>query len=419
MYFGCLWPWGGKSPRSSKLHKTDKRKAERDKKTTNGGSYQTKEDETNRDNGSGTDDEDITTDERQTDSPWDESVRHIGGLLARWVPYMLLRAFLFVVFTVCVKSLDKSSLGGNSLTTAMGIYGLSKPETAWPAVILTIINAIPATVNWFSTDWVNKTTSTFPQVRFQSPISDEEAFVIPRYLPTLKSYIAQWNAMEENSKLSLNMAHTFQRAMEEAKLLERINDGVMTDTKSRFTRHYGQLGHLHVDIERAIIDIADRDDTTTSWLGGVLTTDYPYARAKSHRTRMLSIIDDMINARKSEIKDMGAELMALAELETNNESHGAICKLRSKTLEGIPSSSKMTKDIHAKANVMCNSSMRSKVALNMALDAFRKNLGSLETVQESLSELQHDRAKTFEKALLSHSDLLMKAMRELAKFGNG
>ncbi|KAI8718228.1 hypothetical protein NCS52_00601000 [Fusarium sp. LHS14.1] len=262
------------------------------------------------------------------------------------------------------------------------------------------------------------TMSTIPQARFMSPISAEEAFVIPEYLTTLKSSIPRSNVMNGNFRLPQAMEDSFRRAMKEADLLKEIHYGLLTDVKLRFDGHYDQLGQLHIDIERAIIDIADRNETTTSYFGGLFTKDWPYARARRHHTALLSINSDMIETSKLESDRLSELLKELDVLETQEERHGAICGLRSNTLKSIRRWTKETKDIRAEVKVMCNSAKRSKVKLRMAEKALREHLASIGAIRTVLSKLHHDQAKTLEMALLSYCKSLLEAMRRLAEFGN-
>ncbi|KAL6364049.1 hypothetical protein LRP88_03482 [Fusarium phalaenopsidis] len=212
---------------------------------------------------------------------------------------------------------------------------------------------------------------------------------------------------------------SFRRAMKEAELFKEIHDGLMTDVKLRFAGHYDQLGQLHIDIERAIIDIDDRNETKMSYFGGLFTTDQPYARARSHHRTLLSIINDMIETSKSERDRLIKLLKELRAFETHEEPHGAICGLRSETLKSIQRWTKDTKDIRAEVKVMCNSSKRFKVKLWMMLEALRDQLVSINAVLQGLRSLQHDQAKTLEAALLSYCKSLLEAMRRLAEYGNG
>ncbi|KAJ4191026.1 hypothetical protein NW755_005237 [Fusarium falciforme] len=243
------------------------------------------------------------------------------------------------------------------------MLAMAQPGVGWPAVGLALIDVVPAVLNWWSTDSKNRTMSTIPQVRFISPISAEEAFVIPEYLTTLKSSITRLNVMDENFGLPPAMEDSFRRAMKEAELFKEIHDGLMTDMKLRFAGHYDQLGQLHIDIERAIIDIADRNETKTSYFCGLFTRDQPYARARNHHKSLRSITDDMLETTISEMKLLARYLEKLRVFETNAEPHGAICGLRSETLKSVQRWTKKTKDIRAEVKVMCNSSERSKVKL--------------------------------------------------------
>ncbi|KAH7249556.1 hypothetical protein B0J15DRAFT_468089 [Fusarium solani] len=284
---------------------------------------------------------------------------------------------------------------------------MAQPGAGWPAVGLAVMDAVPAFLNWWSTDSKNRTTSTIPQARFISPISAEEAFVIPEYLTTLKSSITRSNVMDGNFRLPPAMENSFRRAMKEAKLFKEIHDGLMTDVKLRFAGHYDQLGQLLIDIERAIIDIADRNETKTSYFGGLFTTDQPYARARRHHTTLLSITNDMIETSEFERDRLIELLEELRVFETHEEHHGAICGLRSKTLKSIQRWTKKTKDVRVEVKVMCNSSKRSK------------HLVSIDAVRQGLLTLQHDQAKTLETALLGYCKSLLEAMRRLAESGNG
>ncbi|UPL01437.1 hypothetical protein LCI18_012371 [Fusarium solani-melongenae] len=271
---------------------------------------------------------------------------------------------------------------------AFKMWTMTRPGVGWPSVFLVAIDAAPGFLNWWSTDSKNRTISTIPQARFISPISAEEAFVIPEYLTTFKSSITRLNDMDGNFALPPAMEDSLQRAIKEAKLFKEIHDGWMTDMKLRFNGHYDQLSQLHIDIERSIIDIADRSETKTSYFGGLFTRDQPYARARNHHKSLRSITDDMSKATKSEMKRLG---------NYNKKLH----------------------DLRADVKVMCNSSKRSKVKLDMAKEALKHHLGSIDAVRRGLLALQHDQAKTLETALLNYCKSLLEAMRRLAEFGNG
>ncbi|WAO88993.1 Hypothetical protein NCS54_00636500 [Fusarium falciforme] len=278
---------------------------------------------------------------------------------------------------------------------------MAQPGVGWPSVGLALINVDPAVLNWWSTDSKNRTMSTIPQARFISPISAEKAFVIPEYLTTLKSSITRLNVMDGNFALPPAMEDSFRRAMKEAELFKEIHDGLMADVKLRFAGHYDQLSQFHIDIERSIIDIADRNETKTSYFCGLFTTDQPYDRARSHHRTLLSITIDMIKTSKDE-RDRLIEF--LEEL---------------RTLKSIQRWTKKTKDMRAEVKVMCNSSKRSKVKLWMAVGALKRHLASINPVRQGLLALQHDQAKTLETALFSYCKSLLEAMRRLAEFGNG
>ncbi|EEU42358.1 uncharacterized protein NECHADRAFT_79846 [Fusarium vanettenii 77-13-4] len=390
MRFSRPFPWGGRSSGSSKRPKSRKR----DKKHQRKGPFQ----------GLG------------------NGLRDVGSFLAQVlsnpdVQYLVPWALALFVGIQIHKWLDPHTPGDGFWGNLMAM-GIAQPGAAWPAAILGIAHVVPAVLNWWTTESMNRTMSAIPQARFMSPISAEEAFVIPEYLTTLESSIPQSNVVNGNFRLPQAMEASFRRAMQEADLLKEIHDGLMTDVKLRFDGHYDQLSQLHIDIERAIIDIADRNETT-SYFGGLFTKDWPYARARSHYTALLSINNDMIETSKLERGRLIELLEELDVFETQEERHGAICGLRSKTLKSIRRWTKETKDIRAEVKVICNSSKRSKVKLWMAEGALRRHLRSIDAVREGLLELHHDQAKTLEAALLGYCKSLLEAMRRLAEFGNG
>ncbi|KAL2687903.1 hypothetical protein Neosp_005472 [[Neocosmospora] mangrovei] len=391
MRFSRPFPWGGRSSGSSKPPKSRKR----DKKHQRKRPFQ----------GLG------------------NGLRDVGRFLAQvlsnpYVQYLMPWVLLLFVGIQILKWLDPHTLGDGFWGNLMAM-GIAQPGAAWPAAILGIAHVVPAVLNWWTTESMNRTMSAIPQARFMSPISAEEAFVIPEYLTTLKSSIPRSNVINGNFRVPQAMEVSFRRAMQEADLLKEIHDGLMTDVKLRFDGHYDQLSQLHIDIERAIIDIADRNETTTSFFGRLFTKDQPYARARRHYTALLSINNDMINASELEFDRLIKLLEELGVFETPKERHGAICGLRSKILKSIQRWTKETKDIRAEVKVMCNSSKRSKVKLGMAREALRDHLASIEALHEVLSELHHDQAKTLEAALLGYCKSLLEAMRRLAEFGNG
>lgn len=364
-----LLPWGRRSSGSPKRPKSSKR----DKKTKN------VEHESSNDTDSNSDNEGITTKERQTNSPfqglgnglWDVGRFVVQALSNPRVQYMIPWALFVFICIQIPKWLDPRA-AGDSFWGNLKMLAMAQPGAGWPAVGLAVMDAVPAFLNWWSTDSKNRTTSPIPQARFISPISAEEAFVIPEYLTTLKSSITRSNVMDGNFRLPPAMENSFRRAMKEAKLFKEIHDGLMTDVKLRFAGHYDQLGQLLIDIERAIIDIADRNETKTSYFGGLFTTDQPYARARRHHTTLLSITNDMIETSEFERDRLIELLEELRVFETHEERHGAICGLRSKTLKSIQRWTKKTKDVRAEVKVMCNSSKRSKVKLWMAVGALRR-----------------------------------------------
>ncbi|KAI8672001.1 hypothetical protein NCS56_00662400 [Fusarium sp. Ph1] len=385
-----LLPWGRRSSESSKRPKSSKR----DNKSKN------VEHESSNDTDSNSDNEGITTKERQTNSPfqglgnglWDVGRFVVQALWNPHVWYLILWALFVFICIQFSKWLDPRA-AVDSFSGTLKMFAMA--QAGWPAVGLAVMEALLAFFNWWSTDSKNRTTSTIPQARFISPISAEEAFATP--------------ALEDS----------FRRAMKEAELFKEIHDGLMTDVKLRFAGHYDQLGQLHIDIERAIIDIDDRNETKMSYFGGLFTTDQPYARARSHHRTLLSIINDMIETSKSERDRLIKLLKELRAFETHEEPHGAICGLRSETLKSIQRWTKDTKDIRAEVKVMCNSSKRFKVKLWMMLEALRDQLVSINAVLQGLRSLQHDQAKTLEAALLSYCKSLLEAMRRLAEYGNG
>ncbi|RSL72459.1 hypothetical protein CEP53_001139 [Fusarium sp. AF-6] len=405
MCFGRLWPWGGRSPASSKPRKP-KRKTKRNKKAK---SFDAKHRSSSHDHPN-SDDEGTIPNERQTDGPFQglaNGFRDVGTFLNR------------LLSNPCVSKLVESPAPGGSFLNSTVAVGMAQPAVAWPMAVFASIHSIPAILNWWTADEKNQTTSTVPKVRLLSPISTEEAFVIPEYLTKVESSITRLNIMDGNSRLSLALEDSFRRAMDEAELFKEINDGLMTDIELRFAGHHDQLAQIHVDIERAVIDIADRNDTKTSFWDRWFTTGQPYTRARRHHSTLLSITKDMIKASESEMKLLKRRVKKLAQFKTPEEHHGAICGLRSQTLQSVRRWTKETKDIRAEVKVMCNSARRSEKKLGVVVDALKNHLASVDAVNKGLSALQHDRAETLEVALLSYCKSLLEAMQRLAEFGNG
>ncbi|RSL97658.1 hypothetical protein CDV31_012936 [Fusarium ambrosium] len=407
MCFGRLWPWGGRSPASSKPQKP-KRKTKRDKKAKNFNTPRAKHGSSSHGN-SNSDDEGTIPTERQIDGPFQgltNGFRDVGIFLNQFLS------------NPWVSKLVESPAPGSSFLNNIMAVGMAQPVVAWPMAIIAFIQSVPAILNWWTADEKNKTTSTVPQVRLLSPISTEEAFVIPEYLTKVESSITRLNIMDENSRLSLALEDSFRRAMDEAELFKEINDGLMTDIELRFAGHHDQLAQIHVDIERAIIDIADRNETKTSFWLGWFTTGQPYTRARRHHSTLLSITKDMMKASESEMDRLEQYRDELDKFKTHDEHHGAICGLRSRTLKFVSRWTKETKDIRAEVKVMCNSARHSKKKLGVVVDALKNHLVSVDAVRKGLSALQHDRAETWEAALLSYCKSLLEAMQTLAKFGN-
>ncbi|RSL83546.1 hypothetical protein CEP52_016687 [Fusarium oligoseptatum] len=380
MCFGRLWPRGGRSPASSKPQKP-KRKTKRDKKAKNFNTPRAKHGSSSHSH-SNSDDEGTIPTERQTDGPFQglaNGFRDVGTFLnqvhldpsVRYMIPWVLAAFaglqVFKLFELPTPALDK-----------MMSVGMAQPAVAWPMAIMAFIQSVPAILNWWTADEKNQTTSTVPKVRLLSPISTEEAFVIPEYLTKVESSVTRSNVMD-GTRLPLALEDSFRRAMDEAELFKEINDGLMTDIELRFAGHHDQLAQIHVDIERAVIDIADRNDTKTSFWDRCFTTGQPYTRARRHHRTLLSITNDMIKASEW---------------------------------------TKETKDIRAEVKVMCDSARHSKKKLDVVFDALKDHLVSVDAVRKGLSALQHDRAETLEAALLSYCKSLLEAMQTLAKFGN-
>lgn len=314
------------------------------------------------------DHEGVATEEHQTNSLWD-----VGRFVLRalWdLRVWLILGALAVPLIIQILKWFEPRGPVNNFSSPLNMIAVM--WAGWPALIPLAMDAIQGLWSWWSTDPKNISTSIIPQARFISPISAEEAFVIPEYLTTLKSSITQSNVMDRNFRLSPTMEDSFRRAMEQAELLKGIHDGLITDVKLRFAGHYDQLGQLHVDIERAIIEIGDRNETKTSYFGGLFTTDRPYARARNHGEILRSITDEMFEASDSEMKDLAKYLKKLGVFETKEERHGAICGLRSRTLKSIKRWTKGTKDMRSGVRVMCNSSKRSTVKLCMMRDALRE-----------------------------------------------
>ncbi|RMJ16048.1 hypothetical protein CDV36_004286 [Fusarium kuroshium] len=407
MCFGRLWPRGGRSPASSKPQKP-KRKTKRDKKAKNFNTPRAKHGSSSHSH-SNSDDEGTIPTERQTDGPFQglaNGFRDVGIFLNQFLS------------NPWVSKLVESPAPGSCFLNNIMAVGMAQPVVAWPMAIIAFIQSVPAILNWWTADEKNQTTSTVPQVRLLSPISTEEAFVIPEYLTKVQSSITRLNIMDENSRLSLALEDSFRRAMDEAELFKEINDGLMTDIELRFAGHHDQLAQIHVDIERAVIDIADRNDTKTSFWDRLFTTGQPYTRARRHHSTLLSITNDMIKASESEMRLLKRHLKKLAKFKTLDEHHGAICGLRSRTLKFVSRWTKETKDIRAEVKVMCNSARHSKKKLDVVFDALKDHLVSVDAVRKGLSALQHDRAETLEAALLSYCKSLLEAMQTLAKFGN-
>ncbi|RSL91344.1 hypothetical protein CEP51_000312 [Fusarium floridanum] len=419
MCFGRLWPRGGRSPASSKPQKP-KRKTKRDKKAKNFNTPRAKHGSSSHSH-SNSDDEGTIPTERQTDGPFQglaNGFRDVGTFLnqvhldpsVRYMIPWVLAAFaglqVFKLFELPTPALDK-----------MMSVGMAQPAVAWPMAIMAFIQSVPAILNWWTADEKNQTTSTVPKVRLLSPISTEEAFVIPEYLTKVESSVTRSNVMD-GTRLPLALEDSFRRAMDEAELFKEINDGLMADIELRFAGHHDQLAQIHVDIERAVIDIADRNDTKTSFWDRCFTTGQPYTRARRHHSTLLSITNDMIKASISEMDRLEQYRDELDKFKTLDEHHGAICGLRSRTLKFVSRWTKETKDIRAEVKVMCDSARHSKKKLAVVFDALKDHLVSVDAVRKGLSALQHDRAETLEAALLSYCKSLLEAMQTLAKFGN-
>ncbi|KAI8668637.1 hypothetical protein NCS57_00675400 [Fusarium keratoplasticum] len=402
MRFGRLSSWGGRSSESSR--RTKSRKG--DKKTKNV-----------RHSDSNSDNEGITTKEHQRNG-WNVG-RFVGQALSNPTVQYLMPGALFAFACILIAQWLTPREAGDGFWDTLKTWAMAQPGVGWPSVAMAFIDRFPGVLNWWSTDSKNRTISTIPQARFISPISAEEAFVIPEYLTTLKSSITRSDVMDRDFALPPAMERSFRRAMKEAELFKEIHDGLMTDVKLTFAGHYDRLSQLHIDIERSIIDIADRKETKTSYFCGLFTKDQPYARARNHHKSLRSITDDMFEATMSEMKLLARYREKLRVFETNAEPHGAICGLRSKTLKSIQRWTKETKDIRAEVKVMCNSSKRSKVKLGVGEEALGRHLASIDAVRQGLLNLQHDQAKTLETALLSYCKSLLEAMRRLAEFGNG
>ncbi|KAJ4202300.1 hypothetical protein NW767_006259 [Fusarium falciforme] len=265
MRFSRLFSWGGRSSGSSRRTKSSKR----DKKTKN------VRHESSSDNDSNSDNEGITTKEHQRNGPfqglgnglWDVGRFIVQTLSNPNVQYLMPWA-LFVFACIQIPQWLDPRGAGDGFWGTPKMSTMAQPGVGWPSVGLALIDVVPAVLNWWSTDSKNRTMSTIPQSRFISPISAEEAFVIPEYITTLKSSITRLNVMDGNFALPPAMEDSFRRAMKEAELFKEIHDGLMTDVKLRFAGHYDQLSQFH-------IDIADRNETKTSYFCGLFTTDQP------------------------------------------------------------------------------------------------------------------------------------------------
>ncbi|KAJ4328567.1 hypothetical protein N0V84_000926 [Fusarium piperis] len=402
MYFGNPWPWGGKAKPDKKAkmpHETDSNheRINHNERQTNG-----------RFEGLGNGVLDVLN--------WLKRIL-LHPLVLYLLPWVLFGVVVLVVGNWLLKSVTSGAPGGNFLATTMTLAMAVQPAVAWQMVVVAFFNVAPSILNWWSADSTHKTTSTIPEVRFISPISAEQAFVVPEYLKMLEQSRFWFSFTDGNSGPPPAMKQLFTQAKEEAKLLKGIHDGPMTDMGLKFAWHYDLLAQLHVDIEMAIIDIDDRDETQTSF-GGWFKTDMPKLRANSHHRILLWIADDMIEAGRDQIKIQNSDLAKLDQLVTPKERHGAICGLRSNVLKSIQSSSTEANDIRAEARVLCSSSKRSKVKLRMALDALNEHLISIGASRKTLAEMQHDQTKTLEAALLAHCKSLLKAMVKLAESGN-
>lgn len=296
-------------------------------------------------------------------------------------PWVVLALAIFQVS----KWFDLPGFGGQFLSSvmAMGIaqpaaaawptaMALAQPVAAWPMAVMALINVTPSLLNWWSAYSTQKTTSTIPQVRFISPIPAEEAFVIPEYLTILETSVTRLIVEGGDSGLPPALQYSFQQAMEQAKLLKGIHDALMTDIGMRFAGHYDRLSRVYVGIERAIIDIANRNETKPSWFGAWFTADKPYARASRHQASLLAITSDILKASKSEFDSVTLCIGNLDVFITRRERHGAICGVRSHVLKEIHTWSKEAKDVRAEAKVMCNSSKHSAAKLNNVQDALVK-----------------------------------------------